>query len=420
MQDINLFLFTYNCCKKGVDTATFKQSLLKVLPSDIFSLYVFGVEEFCPILDGCFPSESNRRFLKLNNVLSEMLNSKYGQGNTMFHSIGMVHMGAIGIIAIAPYPLQFSKVRTSTSGCGYFSSSLKGGAGLRLTFKPFLSEKSTELTFANVHLPAYEGDYYYQRRNNDALKLMRSLDFTDGYSLVKPGSHTFFMGDLNYRTTKQYDMNDISSKILSKLHEPISDSNFINKLVQKYDELHNGMKNNDIFIGFSEGSINFRPTYKFYIGTEIYNTKRSPSWCDRILYQNTYKDKTNDSVNSQKLPKINDYASIRDVLSSDHHPVYLSITVPFDAPESIISSSGYLKVLPNNLPVHSFDPDTGFISGLTAIYIKPLVFDKLRMYITPLSDLIIGYILWLITTPRGKLFILASTLAILFMWQQIF
>lgn len=38
---------------------------------------------------------------------------------------------------------------------------------------------------------------------------------------------------------------------------------------------------------FSEANILFLPTYKFDIGTEIYDTikKRVPSYTDRILYR---------------------------------------------------------------------------------------------------------------------------------------
>jgi hypothetical protein len=43
---------------------------------------------------------------------------------------------------------------------------------------------------------------------------------------------------------------------------------------------------------FSEGKINFPPTYKFDKGTLIYDTskkKRTPSWTDRIIWRDKLK-----------------------------------------------------------------------------------------------------------------------------------
>lgn len=424
MNETDLYLFTYNCGKKGVDPDVFIPRLAKSFPKKLASLYCFGVEEFCSVLDGTSITSANRHFISLNKAVLQALHEKYGNRDTRFHTIGMVHIGAIGLIVITPYRLQFSNIRTATSGCGYFYSSLKGAVGIRTTYRPLGEfDKSVELTFANAHLSAYEGEYYYLRRNTEVIRLMRSLDFGDGYSFLKPGSHSFFMGDLNYRTVKDFKSSTKEIEALRLLQDQtLTVSQPIEEMVQKYDELSQGIRNDEVFMGFTEGCINFQPTYKFTTGTGIYNPKRAPSWCDRILYQSTYKTGNEDVIKHDRnrmLPRINEYDSIKTILTSDHHPVFLSITIPFDPPEPIISSSGYLKILPNDQLVDHFHRQGGknaftdTVSGPTQIYVKSTMLDRLiHYYITPSTDLILGNLLWITATSGGRIMVLFLVLII--------
>lgn len=54
------------------------------------------------------------------------------------------------------------------------------------------------------------------------------------------------------------------------------------------------------------------PTYKFVKKNNKYNYKRTPSWCDRILYS---------SSNSSKIVK-DRYTSKSNINYSDHKPVF--------------------------------------------------------------------------------------------------
>jgi hypothetical protein len=54
------------------------------------------------------------------------------------------------------------------------------------------------------------------------------------------------------------------------------------------------------------------PTYKFTKKTNKYSYKRTPSWCDRILYY---------SKNSEKLRK-DRYVNKNNINCSDHKPVF--------------------------------------------------------------------------------------------------
>ncbi|CAH6718810.1 phosphatidylinositol 4,5-bisphosphate 5-phosphatase Inp54p [[Candida] jaroonii] len=403
-EPIDLFLFTYNCGKSPVGSDNFVSKLTKSLPPQLSSLYVFGVEELCDIIDGTSFKVSNRHFLRLNQAILDALNTKYGEEGTVFHTLSMVHIGAIGLIVLSPYPSLFSDIHATKTACGYFYSSLKGAVGIRLNYK-----KSVELTFANAHLSAYEGEFYYQRRNQQVISLMRALDFNDGFGFLKPNSHSFFMGDLNYRTVKSIKEKSVITELASLQDQSLSLSNPIEELVQKYDELSEAIRKDEVFMGFTEGCINFPPTYKFHVGTGIYNVKRSPSWCDRILYQSTYNMKTNGQ--EEPYPRINQYNSLKTLLTSDHLPVFLSITIPFDAPEPIIADNGYLKILPNDQVIDHFHRDKSVFadnaSGPTQIYMKPTKVDRIVNYIvTPTVDSIMGNTLWFTTTSNGRLVLL--------------
>ncbi|KAK9266906.1 hypothetical protein L1049_027165 [Liquidambar formosana] len=76
------------------------------------------------------------------------------------------------------------------------------------------------------------------------------------------GNKIFWFGDLNYR------LNMLDT------------------------ELSKGLRSGHVFDGWKEGLINFPPTYKYEIDSDRYvgenlkegETKRSPAWCDRILW----------------------------------------------------------------------------------------------------------------------------------------
>ncbi|CAM9157802.1 unnamed protein product, partial [Pylaiella littoralis] len=75
------------------------------------------------------------------------------------------------------------------------------------------------------------------------------------------------------------------------------------------------------FSGYSEGPLNFRPTYKFDSGTDTYDTstkQRVPAWTDRILYSGT------------GTVELRAYRSVRELKTSDHRPVLASFVMKFD------------------------------------------------------------------------------------------
>ncbi|CUM68302.1 uncharacterized protein PRCAT00006024001 [Priceomyces carsonii] len=425
LESLPLYLLSYNLNRQRLNGDLLIPKIAESLPDELALLYIFGVEELCSVLEASFEEKVNNYLLALTSLLIEALYKKYGLKDVKFQTLSVCHLGAIGMIAITPYPLKFDKIRTASCSCGYFYSSLKGGVGLRLTYhlngKDNRMGKKVDLSFVNVHLPAGEGEYYYKSRIQSLTDLARSLDFGDGYSLLKPNSHTFIMGDLNYRTAEKYRHSSEESRRLLSLQDPSqSSASLIRGLVNEYDELNIGKKNMDLLNEFEEAPINFQPTYKYHVNTAIYNSKRSPSWCDRILFQSTYgsddvtllKKKKNNA--DLKTPLIHRYDSIKTLLLSDHQPVFLSITVPFDPPRSIISPSGFLQVTPKQ-KIITGDSDQEDLTeqlieisepfgGPTDVYMKITNLDRLiQSIIRPLSDSIIANALWFSTTPTGRL-----------------
>lgn len=240
---------------------------------------------------------------------------------------------------------QISDVRKDTTGTGLFGVwGNKGAAAvwLRFGYEPACPGSGVEMAVINCHLTAGDGKSLIERRawefgeiakklkvkglvqemvdeekdddekeekDDDDAKLMKVTDELASLDLdpsKKP--ITFLMGDLNYRVTMDSEMvADFSSK---EDYETI--------IVQ--DQLGHSRKDDKILTGFTEGVINFAPTYKYVVGTDNFdNTERTPSYTDRIFYS------ADDRINQLE------YKSEMQYNISDHKPVIskFQLTLPF-------------------------------------------------------------------------------------------
>ena len=76
---------------------------------------------------------------------------------------------------------------------------------------------------------------------------------------------------------------------------------------------------------FTEGPLHFKPTYKYDVGTDVYDTSskgRIPSWTDRILY-----------IPKKGMVECIAYNSVDMINTSDHRPVYASFRVTLQLPD---------------------------------------------------------------------------------------
>jgi hypothetical protein len=167
----------------------------------------------------------------------------------------------------------------------------KGAVAIRFNYG------ASSFCFVNVHLAA--GTNNVQERNNDYQSILNSVRFTRNQT-INDNETVFWVGDLNYRI-------GLSNE---GVRSHVENGDF-GQLIQ-YDQLTNEMKSNRVFSGYSEPSLNFKPTYKYDKGTDRYDSSekaRTPSWTDRIIYKGD---------NVKPLA----YSSSDSLSFSDHKPVY--------------------------------------------------------------------------------------------------
>jgi len=155
----------------------------------------------------------------------------------------------------------------------------------------FLLDDSS-LCLINCHLAA--GQTQTTHRNNDAASIMEAAPLPrnrspsdcanffvgggDG-SMILDHEICILNGDLNYR---------IDAMPRNTVIDCVRQGNLA-KLLER-DQLLLSRKRNPGFRlrAFNEMPIEFAPTYKYDVGTDNYDTsekKRSPAWCDRLLYR---------------------------------------------------------------------------------------------------------------------------------------
>ncbi|KAL3484017.1 Endonuclease/exonuclease/phosphatase [Aspergillus germanicus] len=189
---------------------------------------------------------------------------------------------------------------------------LHGNKGA-LVFRFVLDDSS--LCFVNCHLAA--GQTQTTHRNNDIAAILETESLPVENSLtsrlnhfVSGGDGSMIMdheicilnGDLNYR---------IDSIPRNVIIEAVR-SNNLTKLLERDQLLASRRKNPGFRLrAFQEAPITFAPTYKYDVGTDEYDSsdkKRSPAWCDRVLYRGLGRVKQLDYRRHE-------------VRASDHRPV---------------------------------------------------------------------------------------------------
>jgi len=180
----------------------------------------------------------------------------------------------------------------------------KGGVGIRLRFH------ATDLCFVNSHLAAHTEEY--DRRNQDYNDICSRMTFNQyericteslpmfGAKRIKDHDSVFWLGDLNYR------LNDLDC---AEVKDLLAEDNLA--ALQENDQLQLQRQQRKVFTGYQEGSITFRPTYRYDPGTNNWDTSeksRTPAWTDRILWK---------GENIEQAV----YRSHEKLMVSDHKPV---------------------------------------------------------------------------------------------------
>uniref|UniRef100_A0A0D9UXL2 Inositol polyphosphate-related phosphatase domain-containing protein n=1 Tax=Leersia perrieri TaxID=77586 RepID=A0A0D9UXL2_9ORYZ len=145
-----------------------------------------------------------------------------------------------------------------------------------------MSIYQTMFCFVCTHLAAGEKAGDVHKRNADVQEINRRTHFTGPGDMGVPRDiydheRIFWLGDLNYRIDIAYE----------RAHELVSTMDWT-QLAEK-DQLKRELKKGRAFDGWTEGLLEFAPTYKYelnsekYIGDDQRGGRRTPAWCDRIL-----------------------------------------------------------------------------------------------------------------------------------------
>ncbi|KAJ0086469.1 hypothetical protein Patl1_09082 [Pistacia atlantica] len=205
-----------------------------------------------------------------------------------------------------------SKVdKYSVGGFGGLIRRKKGAVAIRINYKGII------MVYISCHLSAHARNV--EERNSQCRHISHEI-FSNNVNPYANRAHiTVWLGDLNYR------INGITTHPTRNLIQ----KDLHHKLLTSKDQLLQEAKRGQIFNGYCEGSLTFKPTFKYNVGSSNYDTShkvRVPSWTDRILFKIEDPDKINASLHG--------YKSVDDIYSSDHKPVkaHLCLTLNKQSP----------------------------------------------------------------------------------------
>ncbi|XP_068647283.1 type IV inositol polyphosphate 5-phosphatase 3-like isoform X1 [Aristolochia californica] len=209
---------------------------------------------------------------------------------------------------------HIQNLKVSTVGVG-----VMGYIGNKGSVSISMSIHQTPFCFICTHLTSGEKEGDELRRNADVQEIHRRTHFST--KSIRDHERIIWFGDLNYRLNLSYEKvrEHISRKEWSQLAEG--------------DQLVRELKKGRAFDGWSEGTLNFPPTYKYELNSEKYfgedpkAGRRTPAWCDRIL-------------SFGKGMRLLKYRRVEQKLS-DHRPV----TATFMADVEVFSSRKLQKAL---------------------------------------------------------------------------
>ncbi|GAB4845186.1 Type I inositol 1,4,5-trisphosphate 5-phosphatase [Ancistrocladus abbreviatus] len=172
---------------------------------------------------------------------------------------------------------HIKNLKVSTVGVG-----VMGYIGNKGSVSVSMSIYQTLFCFICTHLTSGEKDGDELKRNGDVHEIHRRTMFHPVSCLGLPKSildheKIIWLGDLNYRISLSYER---TRELMLK--------NQWSKLIER-DQLVQELKKGRTFDGWSEGTLNFPPTYKYefdsekYFGEDPKAGRRTPAWCDRIL-----------------------------------------------------------------------------------------------------------------------------------------
>ncbi|KAF6135371.1 hypothetical protein GIB67_027245 [Kingdonia uniflora] len=175
---------------------------------------------------------------------------------------------------------HISSLKVSPVGVG-----LMGYMGNKGSITVSMSLYQTRICFVCTHLTSGHKEGDDQKRNSDVYEILRRTQFSSEYGAdltqnILSHDQIFWFGDLNYR------LNMLDGEVRKLVTKKQWDE------LIKNDQLIKEFRREHTFEGWKEGVIDFPPTYKYEFNSDKYNgetpkegeKRRSPAWCDRILW----------------------------------------------------------------------------------------------------------------------------------------
>ncbi|XP_020207967.1 type I inositol polyphosphate 5-phosphatase 10 isoform X1 [Cajanus cajan] len=169
------------------------------------------------------------------------------------------------------------------------SRGIMGCLGNKGCISVSMSFYQTSFCFICSHLASGEKEGDELRRNLDVIEILKNTQFpricktphSRMPDKILDHERIIWFGDLNYRISLSY---DDAKRLVEKKDWP----SLFNK-----DQLKMEREAGRVFKGWKEGKISFAPTYKYAFNSDTYyvegvkvskNKRRTPAWCDRILW----------------------------------------------------------------------------------------------------------------------------------------
>ncbi|XP_051123952.1 type IV inositol polyphosphate 5-phosphatase 11 [Andrographis paniculata] len=212
-----------------------------------------------------------------------------------------LHLYMFGSKKCSIYVKDIKVDKQGVGGCGGLIGRKKGAVAIKITYK------GIPMIFISCHLSAH--GHKVGERNSEFRHLSQSLFAKNWNPQV-----TVWLGDLNYR------LQGIQTFPARNLI-----GNNLHRLLTCKDQLLQEANKGQVFNGYCEGNLSFKPTYKYNVGTSDYDTSykvRVPAWTDRILYKVEDKDVINASLHL--------YESLDAIHGSDHKPVKAHLCLKFN------------------------------------------------------------------------------------------
>ncbi|XP_042335547.1 phosphatidylinositol polyphosphate 5-phosphatase type IV [Sceloporus undulatus] len=292
-RNIGIFVATWNMQGQKELPEVLDDFLLPTEPDYAQDMYVIGIQEGCP----------DRREWEIR--LQETLGPHYVMFYTAAHGVLYMTVFLRRDLIWFCSEVEFATVTTRIVS----QIKTKGALGVCFTFF------GTSFLFITSHFTSGDGKVYERvldyNKTIQALALPKNIPDTNPYrssssDVTTRFDNVFWFGDFNFRLNE-------NREAVEQILNQGAETDF-SKLLQ-HDQLIKEMNKGSIFKGFQEAPIFFRPSYKFDLGQDTYDStskQRIPSYTDRVIYRSRRKD----DIHVVK------YSSCLGIKTSDHRPVY--------------------------------------------------------------------------------------------------